>query len=142
MDESNVFREVLLEHARHPRNSGVLRCPDVRSRVFNPLCGDELELTLALSDLTIKECKTKVRGCSICQASASMMSEFILSKTLNEATITSKKFRESLKKENIEIPRSLEYLAPLIALKFHKSRIKCMKLAWDALEDCAHQIAI
>lgn len=140
MNKSNFFREVLLEHARHPRNSGILRCPDVRSHVFNPLCGDELELTLALSDSTITECKTKVRGCSICQASASMMSEFILSKTLNEATTMSKKFSESLKKVNIEIPKSLEFFTPLISLRFHSSRIKCMKLAWDALEDCASQI--
>jgi len=140
MTESNFFREVLLEHARHPRNSGILKCPDVRSHVFNPLCGDELELTLSLYDSTIKECKTKVRGCSICQASASMMSEFILSKTLSEASITSKKFSESLKKESNEIPESLEFLAPLISLKSHRSRIKCMKLAWEALEDCASQI--
>ena len=69
-----------------------------------------------------------------------MMSEFILSKTLNEATTMSKKFSESLKKVNIEIPKSLEFFAPLISLRFHSSRIKCMKLAWDALEDCASQI--
>ena len=142
MSKSNFFRDVLLEHARNPKNSGILKSPDIRAFAFNPLCGDELELTLALSDLNIKECKTKVRGCSICQASASMMSEFILSKTINEALITSQIFTEVLKNENDEIPEILEFLSPLISLKKHKSRIKCMKLAWDALEDCARQIKI
>jgi len=140
MSKSNFYRDVLLKHARHPKNSGILECPDIRAYAFNPLCGDELELTMALSDLTVIECKTKVRGCSICQASASMMSEFILSKTMNEAVITSQKFTEILKKENCEIPENLKFLSPLISLKKHRSRIKCMKLAWDALEDCASQI--
>ncbi|MCH2265840.1 MAG: iron-sulfur cluster assembly scaffold protein, partial [SAR324 cluster bacterium] len=100
---------------------------------------DELELTLSLSAGTIQDCKTQVRGCSICQASASMMSEMILAKTLKDAAKTSQIFTESLSKEAEEIPESLELLRPLIALKTHRSRIKCMKLAWDALEDCARQ---
>jgi len=131
---------VLLEHARFPKNSGILAFPDIRAYAYNPLCGDELELTMALSEKTIKDCKIKVRGCSICQASASMMSVFILSKTLNEATIAGQKFNESLKKGIDEIPESLEFLSPLISLKKHRSRIKCVKLAWDALEDCSRQI--
>ena len=85
MNESNIYRDVLLKHALHPKNSGILECPDLRASAYNPLCGDELELTLTLSEDTIDECKAKVRGCSICQASASMMSELILSKTLKEA---------------------------------------------------------
>ena len=79
----DLYKEIILDHYRSPRNQGELAEPAHRCEGFNPLCGDELELTMALSDLTVIECKTKVRGCSICQASASMMSEFILSKTIS-----------------------------------------------------------
>ncbi|MDP6332452.1 MAG: SUF system NifU family Fe-S cluster assembly protein [SAR324 cluster bacterium] len=139
MTKPSIYRDLLLEHARHPNNSGRLESPDLRATAFNPLCGDELELTLAVSEDIIQDCKTKVRGCSICQASASMMSDLILTKTLQEAEKISKVFTESLSKENEVISESLDSLRPLIALKKHRSRIKCMKLAWDALEDCARQ---
>ena len=139
MTKPSIYRDLLLEHARHPKNSGRLESPDLRATAFNPLCGDELELTLAVSEDIIQDCKTKVRGCSICQASASMMSDLILTKTLQEAEKISKVFTESLTKENEVISESLDSLRPLIALKKHRSRIKCMKLAWDALEDCAQQ---
>ena len=139
MTTPSIYRDQLLEHARHPKNSGRLESPDLRASAYNPLCGDELELTLALSEGTIQDCKTQVRGCSICQASASMMSEMILSKTLQEATKTGHIFSESLRKDTDKIPETLKPLRPLIALKTHRSRIKCMKLAWDALEDCARQ---
>ena len=139
MTTPSIYRDLLLEHARHPNNSGRLESPDLRATAFNPLCGDELELTLAVSEDIIQDCKTKVRGCSICQASASMMSDLILTKTLQEAEKISKVFTESLTKENEVISESLDSLRPLIALKKHRSRIKCMKLAWDALEDCARQ---
>ena len=139
MTTLSIYRDLLLEHARHPKNCGRLESPDLRATAFNPLCGDELELTLAVSEDIIQDCKTKVRGCSICQASASMMSDLILTKTLQEAEKISKVFTESLSKENEVISESLDSLRPLIALKKHRSRIKCMKLAWDALEDCARQ---
>ena len=139
MTKPSIYRDLLLEHARHPKNSGRLESPDLRATAFNPLCGDELELTLAVSEDIIQDCKTKLRGCSICQASASMMSDLILAKTLQEAEKISKVFTESLSKENEVISESLDSLRPLIALKKHRSRIKCMKLAWDALEDCARQ---
>ena len=139
MTTPSIYRDLLLEHARHPKNCGRLESPDLRATAFNPLCGDELELTLAVSEDIIQDCKTKVRGCSICQASASMMSDLILTKTLQEAEKISKVFTESLRKETEGISESLDSLRPLIALKKHRSRIKCMKLAWDALEDCARQ---
>ena len=139
MTTPSIYRDLLLAHARNPKNSGRLENPDLRATVFNPLCGDQLELTLAVSEGTIHDCKVQVRGCSICQASASMMSEFILTKTLQEAKRLNHIFTESLRKENEEISESIDSLRPLIALKNHRSRIKCMKLAWDALEDCVCQ---
>ena len=139
MTRDTIYRDILLEHARRPKNSGRLDKPRLSASVHNPLCGDELELTLTLSGELIQDCRTIVRGCSICQASASIMSEMIIKKTLKEAIITGQLFDESLRKDNEDVPEMVETLRPFLALKTHRSRIKCMKLAWDALEECAHQ---
>ena len=139
MTRDTIYRDILLEHARHPKNSGRLKNPGLSASVHNPLCGDELELTLALSGELIQDCRTIVRGCSICQASASIMSEMIIKKTLKEAIITGRLFDESLRKDNEDVPEMVEPLRPFLTLKTHRSRIKCMKLAWDALEECAIQ---
>ena len=139
MTRDTIYRDILLEHARHPKNSGRLENPGLSASVNNPLCGDELELTLALSGELIQDCRTIVRGCSICQASASIMSEMIIKKTLKEAIITGRLFDESLRKDNEDVPEMVEPLRPFLALKAYRSRIKCMKLAWDALEECANQ---
>ena len=71
--------------------------PDLKAIAFNPICGDELELNIVLSEGKIQECKTKVRGCSLCQVSASMMSELILLKTLKDAVNMRKNFLKSEK---------------------------------------------
>ena len=139
MANSTIYRESLLEHMRNPKNCGSIDNPDLKASAYNPLCGDELELNISLSGGKILDCKTKVRGCSICLVSASMMSELIIMKTLKYAGKISKEFSESLNKNNRKIPKNLENLLPLISLKEHRSRIKCMSLAWDALNDCISQ---
>ena len=139
MTQSNIFQEELLKYLRFPKHSGSIENPDLKSSVFNPICGDELELTMKIFDGRIQDCKIKVRGCSICQISSSIMTEIILFKTLKEVLNVCKIFIESLKNDKYEIPENLEKLRPLISLKKYKSRIKCMKLAWDALDDCMSQ---
>ena len=139
MTKETIYRDILLEHARHPKNSGRLENPGLSASVHNPLCGDELELTLAFSGELIQDCRTILRRSSICQASASIMSEMIIKKTLQEAIITGRLFDESLRKDNENVPEMVEPLRPFLALKKHRSRIKCMTLAWDSLEECANK---
>ena len=136
MTQDTIYRDILLKHARYPKTSGRLENPELFASVNNPLCGDELEITLNLSGEIIRECKTLVRGCSICQASASIMSEMIIKKTIKEAIRTGRLFDENLLKDNEDVHEILEPLRPFLALKNHRSRIKCMRLAWDALEEC------
>ena len=138
MTQDTIYRDILLKHARYPKNSGRLENPELCASVNNPLCGDELEITLNLSGEFIRECKTIVRGCSICQASASIMSEIIIKKTIKEAIKTGQLFDENLLKDNEDLHEMVEPLRPFLALRAHRSRIKCMKLAWDALEECAN----
>ena len=112
MTRDTIYRDILLEHARHPKNSGRLENPGLSASVHNPLCGDELELTLALSGELIQDCRTIVRGCSICQASASIMSEMIIKKTLKDAIKTGRIFDESLRTDNENFPDMVEPLRP------------------------------
>ncbi len=140
MTKDTIYRDILLEHVRNPKNSGRLENPELSASVQNPLCGDELELTLAISDELIKDCRTMVRGCSICLASASIMSEMIIKRTLKDAVKMGQTFDDNLRKNNEDVPEIVEPLRPFLALKSHQSRIKCMKLAWDALEECANQV--
>ena len=139
MNNSSIYREALLEHIKNPKNLGSLANPDLKAKAYNPICGDELELSIELTGEKIKDCRTKVRGCSICIVSASMMSELIILKKINEVEKIRKKFLECLKKENYEIPKLLFNLRPLISLKNNRSRMKCVILAWDALNDCLSQ---
>ena len=139
MNNSSIYREALLEHIKNPKNLGSLDNPDLKAKAYNPICGDELELSIELTEEIIKDCRTKVRGCSICIVSASMMSELIILKKINEVEKIRKKFLKCLKKENNEIPKLLFNLRPLISLKNNRSRMKCVILAWDALKDCLSQ---
>ena len=136
MQTEEIYRGVILDHARHPRNRGILEQPDLEASANNPLCGDALLLTLCIDRDKISRCGTQVRGCSICQASASMMSEQLQGRSLQDASRLSKTFQFSFKQKESEIPREMEDLMPLLLLKSHRSRIKCVTLPWVALDDC------
>ncbi|BCL81842.1 iron-sulfur cluster scaffold-like protein [Ktedonobacteria bacterium brp13] len=81
---SMEYREYILDHYRDPRNYGTLEAPDVHSEDSNPLCGDTLSMDLQLDGDHVKEIRFKGRGCAISQASASMLSEMIEDKSLEE----------------------------------------------------------
>ena len=65
MSSEEIYKGVILDHARHPRNRGNLEDPDFEAKAYNPLCGDELVLHLRLKQDLIEDCRTLVRGCSI-----------------------------------------------------------------------------
>ncbi|GCE26780.1 iron-sulfur cluster scaffold-like protein [Dictyobacter alpinus] len=78
------YREYILDHYRDPRNYGKLEHPDVHCEDSNPLCGDQLGMDLLIEDDRVTEVRFQGRGCAISQASASMLSEMIEGKTLEE----------------------------------------------------------
>ena len=84
MSIEELYREVILDHYRNPRNRGTLDHPDAHAEGNNPLCGDELTLDLRLEGERVAEVATRGQGCSISQSSASMMSQAIKGKTLDE----------------------------------------------------------
>jgi len=90
----DLYREIILDHYRNPRNRGELEAPPaLRAEGFNPLCGDEVVIYLAMDGAVITDLKISGQGCSISQSSASMMSTAVKGKTLAQARSTIKAFR-------------------------------------------------
>ena len=81
---SMEYREYILEHYRDPRNYGTLEHPDIHSEDSNPLCGDTLSMDIQFENDHVKEVRFKGRGCAISQASASMLSELIEHRSVDE----------------------------------------------------------
>ena len=132
MSLENLYKEVILEHYKRPRNRGELANATVREEGLNPSCGDELELFLIVEKGVITNVKFTGEGCAISQSSASMMSEAVKGKTLAETLATSEKFKAMLQGE----PPSAD-LGDLQMLqgvaKLH-ARVKCAALPWVTLE--------
>jgi nitrogen fixation NifU-like protein len=81
---SDIYKEIILDYYRNPRNFGDLPNPDVRAKDSNPLCGDIIEMQLKIKDGKIEDLRFKGKGCAISQASASMLTEIAKGKTLEE----------------------------------------------------------
>jgi nitrogen fixation NifU-like protein len=81
---SDIYKDIILDHYRNPRNFGDLPNPDVRAKDSNPLCGDIIEMQLKIKDSKVEDLRFKGRGCAISQASASMLTEVVKGKTLDE----------------------------------------------------------
>jgi nitrogen fixation NifU-like protein len=87
---SDIYKDIILDYYRNPRNFGDLPNPDVRAKDSNPLCGDIIEMQLKIEDGKIQDIRFKGKGCAISQASASMLTETVKGKTLDEVKSMSK----------------------------------------------------
>ena len=135
----DLYREIILDHYKSPRNRGALEPPAVRSEGHNPLCGDEIEVFLLVEDGTVRDIKIGGQGCSISQSSASMMSAAVKGKSVADARKLIERFKHmmSIDEEGAE-PDTTTPLGDLEALqgvvKF-PVRIKCAVLAWNTLAE-------
>lgn len=87
---SEIYKDIILDYYRNPRNFGDLPEPDVRAKDSNPLCGDIIEMQLKFKDGRVEDIRFKGKGCAISQASASMLTEHVKGKTLDEIKALSK----------------------------------------------------
>jgi len=129
----DLYRELILDHYSHPRNKGELSDADIKVEGANPLCGDELSIYVRLAEGKIADVRFVGRGCSISQASASMMTEQIKGKTLEDARRLSGRFKAMMQGE----PVGEDELGDLMALQGVRKfpvRVKCATLSWVALE--------
>ncbi|HEX6946873.1 MAG TPA: SUF system NifU family Fe-S cluster assembly protein [Acidimicrobiia bacterium] len=139
----DLYREVILDHYRNPRNRGRLADPDATAEGMNPLCGDEIRIELAFSDGMVSEVAIDGQGCSISQASASMMSEAIKGKTREEISDLMARFRGMMSLEGGVDPdldpdrpgASLGDMEALQGVRQYPVRIKCAALGWTVLQD-------
>lgn len=148
-DLEDLYREIILDHYRNPRNRGELPCPPAhRVEGFNPLCGDEIVLYLDVNDDVIRDVKVSGQGCSISQSAASMMSTAIVGKPVAEARKMTRAFKAMMSIHEQELdggdgssaesPESvagvdLGDLEALRGVVKFPVRIKCATLSWNTL---------
>jgi nitrogen fixation NifU-like protein len=130
-----LYKEVILEHYKNPRNKQALPDADVTSSQNNPLCGDEITIHARLADGRVADITFEGRGCSISQASASMLTESVGGKPVKEAEALAADFRGMMQGA---VDADEDLFGDLVALKGvvkYPVRIKCAVLAWDVLQE-------
>ncbi len=131
-----LFQEVILDHYRRPRNKGALEPHTHRVGLTNPSCGDELELDLRLEGDVIADIRFSGRGCSISQASASMMTQLVKGKTLAEARALAVRFDEMMHgSSEAARDQALGEARSLAGVARFPVRVKCAELGWSALAE-------
>lgn len=130
-----LYKEVILDHYENPRNFYVLANANKQEKGVNPLCGDEFELYLLFDGDTIKEASFQGKGCSISQASGSMMTELIQGKTKSEALTLIEKFKGMILEDKTpDFSDDEADLEALNGVKKYPVRVKCAVLSWNTLD--------
>jgi len=134
----SLYQEVILDHYRRPRNKSALDEATHTITMNNPLCGDVIELLLRVEDAKIVEARFLGRGCSISQASASMLTGRVMGKTLEAALEISGKFTQLLHgDDSLLADPDLGDLRALAGVSKFPVRIRCALLGWNCLEELA-----
>jgi len=135
-DVYNLYQELILDHNAHPHNFGELEGFTHTALGRNPLCGDEMALFLKINkeNNKIADIKFIGEGCAIFKASASMMTDALIGKNLEEAQEIYKKFHDMLTLEENTNSAGLEKLAIFESVKQFPVRVKCATLAWHAFD--------
>ena len=136
----DLYREIILDHYRSPRNRGELPPPAAHAVGHNPLCGDEIDVYLQVDDGIVRDIKVGGQGCSISQSSASMMSQAVKGKSVDDVKALVKKFKGLMSVEDVDgdeqaadVPLGdLEALQGVVKFPV---RIKCATLAWNTLTE-------
>ncbi|SOC41115.1 Fe-S cluster assembly sulfur transfer protein SufU [Ureibacillus acetophenoni] len=131
-----LYRSVIMDHYKKPRNKGSLDDNSVTIDMNNPTCGDRIHLTLKLNGEIVEDARFDGEGCSISMSSASMMTEAIKGKPINEALKYADVFSKLMLGEEIDedIMDELGDVAALQGVAKFPARIKCATLAWKAME--------
>ncbi|MFV1988650.1 MAG: Fe-S cluster assembly sulfur transfer protein SufU [Gemmatimonadota bacterium] len=133
---SQLYKEVIIDHYRRPRNKGVLEGATHTITMTNPLCGDVIELMLIVQDDRIAAARFAGRGCSISQASVSMLTGRVIGKSLEEAVDLSSRFTRLLHGDGgLLDDDDLGNLRALAGVSKFPVRIKCALLGWNCLEE-------
>lgn len=133
MSLEDLYKEVILDHYRAPRNKGRIDPHDVALERNNPLCGDEIELFLKLDGDSVAGIAFEGKGCSISQASASMMTEKVKGLSAKDATALAESIKAMMAGEEEGDANTLGDLVSLKGVVKYPVRIKCALLGWNTL---------
>lgn len=132
---SALYQEMILDHYRRPRNKGALEGADATIPMRNPLCGDELTLELVMDGERVSDIRFTGHGCSISQASASMMTELVKGKSASEIEQLRERFRAMVMGDaDAAGDATLGKVRALSGVARFPARVKCALLGWNALE--------
>jgi nitrogen fixation NifU-like protein len=127
-----LYTQTIMDHYQRPRNKGALENADFEEHLLNPLCGDEITIYAKFEDDKVAEVRFEGRGCSISQASASMMTERLSGKDREEVRAEIESFKAMMIGKE-EFPET-DDLAALKGVIQYPSRVKCATLAWTACQ--------
>jgi len=139
-DLRQLYQEVILDHYKRPRNFGPLTDADHSAEGYNPLCGDQVKVSVRLEDGRVADAHFEGAGCAISTASASMMTEAVKGMTVDEAEELFQRFHGlvSGKGAVAHHEEDLGKLEALAGVRDYPVRIKCATLAWHALRSALH----
>jgi nitrogen fixation NifU-like protein len=131
----DLYRDIILDHYRHPRNKGLLEHPDIANQGENPLCGDEIEISLRIEGDHVVDVGFSGHGCSISQASASMMTEAIKGKPIAEVEELVGGFQGMMRGDDAPDTEAFDDLEALQGVRKYPVRVKCALLSWTTLAE-------
>ena len=133
MDLKELYRDVILDHNKRPRNFGRLDPADAHADGHNPLCGDRLSVFVKMNGDRIEDLRFEGKGCAISTASASLMTEAVKGKDKTAVSQLFEKVHSLLTQQNVEPTPDLGKLAALSGVREFPSRVKCASLCWHTL---------
>ena len=134
----DLYQEVILDHNKHPRNYGALEDADRNAEGQNPLCGDEITVHVKLDGDTITDIRFEGSGCAISKASASVMTETLKGKTVEEANALFERFHELVTGKADADLEALGKLAVFGGVSEFPVRVKCATLSWHTTRAALH----
>lgn len=141
MQLDNLYQEVILDHYKNPQNKKLATTYDAQVHHINPSCGDEITLNVTLEGDLIKSITWDGVGCSISQASVSILTDLLIGKTIAQAQVTSDSFMQLMQSKGTETGDEavLEDAVALAGVSQYPARIKCALLGWMAFKDASVQ---
>jgi len=144
-DLDSLYQEIILDHYKHPHGRGLRDAEDPADRVaeahhVNPTCGDEVTVRVATDGTVLHDISYDGMGCSISQASASMMSDLVEGKTVSEIRGLTDEFQHMMKEPDVPAPESLGDLEALQGVVKFPVRIKCATLPWNTLTNALDEV--
>ena len=140
MDLNDLYRDVIVDHNRNPRNFRPMPDADRHAEGFNPLCGDRLTLFVKLDGDRISDVSFQGSGCAISVASASLLTESVKGRTVSEAERLFGRMHDLLTKDDTAAdPAEFGKLAALSGVREFPARVKCASLCWHTLDAALHR---